>query len=127
MIVYDPSSPNGLESINQWVEAVVRYAPPEVCVVFVANKMDVDASAKDDPGHMERIKEDVKQYKDMLQATYIVHPELFYTSAKTGEGVREAFSVLANMIIKKNGEDEPIERSADRASLKVRDDDAMEE
>ncbi len=79
-----------LESLDQWVQAVFRVAG-EVPVVIAVNKVDL----KDEVLRMFDEKE-IQERAERFHAPFV------YTSAKTGQGVAEAFRLLGEEIVRKN-------------------------
>ncbi len=81
VVVFDLGDPDTFETAKTWVKEVKEFAGEQVRIVIAANKADLPTHAVDD-GTARRFAKSVKG-------------ELFYTSAKTGEGVDGMFSWLA--------------------------------
>jgi len=81
LYVFDLSRSSTQEAVAQEIEELKKEMP-NVPIVLVANKKDLF-----DETQLNEIKKDIK-FKDV-----------FYTSAKTGEGVEESFSCLAKHIL----------------------------
>lgn len=97
MIVYDQSENFGAESFHHWAENVQRHCDTHVAVVLVANKCDlVDPGTRDE--HRVKIADET--------GGFLTTSKLLFTSAKTTEGVVEAFAALVEAIMKKASEEE---------------------
>lgn len=86
IIVYDVTQPETFMALNTWYEAF-REVSPNALVVICANKVDLEDKrmVPVEPGYMLR---------DWYQAAY------YETSAKTGEEVVNAFSKVAEGVLR---------------------------
>ncbi len=90
LAIYDVTQPKSLDGIKSWIDEVRENAQtfPEIPIVLVANKIDL----RDDvPISLKTIQGFVKSKE--LKTAFIE------TSAKTGENIEEAFSILAKAIL----------------------------
>ncbi len=82
-IVCDGSRPETLDSLNSWYQEFTRVAG-KVPVIPLANKCDLPSEVTDD---------------SLASASRVVSQDFRRTSAKTGEGVEEAFLQLGKLIM----------------------------
>ena len=98
LVVFDVSNASSFEAVQSWIDELETVAAPLVStnfkVILVGNKIDLADRAVDP----DRITE----LSQRVGAPY------FEASAKTGEGVKEAFEALVRSIImsKRNDNDE---------------------
>ena len=85
--VYDVTRPYTTESLEQWIKDFKALAIPESVCVLVGNKIDLRTPTSFDTENGEKISKE-------LDLPFIE------TSAKTGEGVEEAFGMLGEGILK---------------------------
>jgi Ras-related protein Rab-1A len=85
--VYDVTSAESFEHVNDWLKEVNRYAAPETVKLLVGNKCDRTA---------DRVvtEEQAKEFADELGIPFIE------TSAKSAKNVEEAFLTMAGQLIK---------------------------
>jgi small GTP-binding protein len=81
--VVDSSRTETLEGIHDWVNSV-RQVVGEVPIIFVANKCDLERAVT-----QKMLDRDMEKYG----------APSFYTSAKTGERVSEAFKALGELVV----------------------------
>lgn len=86
IVVCDVSRKETLERAKDWVKLATRQNTEQVPIVLVANKCDLPMSFTED---------DVKSTAAGMKAPY------FMVSAKTGQNVESAFSILANKMLDK--------------------------
>ncbi|XP_073240992.1 ras-related protein Rab-8B-like [Porites lutea] len=85
VLVYDVTTEDSFKHIAQWLQNIQDNASPDVCKVLVGNKIDCDDERVIDTDKGKSISENA----DL---------EFFETSARTGEGVSEAFLAVARQI-----------------------------
>jgi len=105
IMVYDTTSSDSFDHVNDWLKEVNRYASESTCKLLVGNKADRIA---DRAVPTERAKE----FADDLGVAFLE------TSAKSGSNVEEAFLTMAGELIKQreaklaaNGGKERVDRS----------------
>ncbi|MFX0065890.1 MAG: Rab family GTPase [Candidatus Hermodarchaeota archaeon] len=84
MLVFDLTRPNTYGELQRWAQTLKQYAPKSDLIIL-ANKKDLTPSLD--------ISTKLEQLKTDLNAD-----SYYLTSAKTGEGVEEAFHTLASLI-----------------------------
>ncbi|KAL7535265.1 hypothetical protein ACHAWF_005114 [Thalassiosira exigua] len=87
IMVYDTTSSDSFDHVNDWLKEVNRYASEGTCKLLVGNKCDRTA---DRAVETERAKE----FADDLGVAFLE------TSAKTAKNVEEAFLTMAGELIK---------------------------
>jgi ankyrin repeat protein len=85
MLVYDVRNINSFESIQTWIRYISRCAPADVEWMILGNMTD-----------LENARKITKKQGETLAAEHSV--KFMETSAKTGQGINEAFLVLAQDI-----------------------------
>lgn len=86
ILAYDVTDPKSFKNITNWIRQIDSHAQKNVHKVLVGNKCDkADRKIKEEEG---------KQLAEENDMTY------FETSAKTGQGINEAFEYLAKLILK---------------------------
>lgn len=95
-IVYDVSRRSSFDNISNWIEELQKNVNQKVPIVIIANKIDLRNGLSNQnfihPDEGDRIVESIKS-KFGSPVKYIE------TSAKSGEGVAEAFTTLINELI----------------------------
>ena len=86
LIVFDLTNKESFKNIQKWINEVTVYTGKDVIFVCLGNKNDLKS------------KIDKNIINDFVKNTNI---EIFNVSAKTGEGVEEAFKHLIELLIKK--------------------------
>lgn len=87
IMVYDTTSSDSFDHVNDWLKEVNRYASEGTCKLLIGNKCD---RTSDRAVTMERAKE----FADDLGVAFLE------TSAKTAKNVEEAFLTMAGELIK---------------------------
>ncbi|XP_068711467.1 ras-related protein Rab-13-like isoform X1 [Montipora foliosa] len=85
ILVYDITTEDSFKHISQWLQNIQDNASPAVCKILVGNKLDCED---------ERIIGTIRG-KSISENAEL---EFFETSARTGEGVTEAFMAVARQI-----------------------------
>lgn len=88
-LLYDVSNTQSFEHVPSWLDSVAQNTLRKVPLILIGNKCDLALKVK------------VEEGKQMAQDNDV---PFFLTSAKTGEGVEEAFTSLAKMILKDQGQ-----------------------
>ena len=86
ILVFDFTRKNTLENLDYWLELIKENCFPSPNIVLFVNKKDINIE------NWEVTLEEVKSYAETRNLVY------FETSAKTGQGIKEGFSYLANEI-----------------------------
>mmetsp|Transcript_5504 Transcript_5504/g.7026 ORF Transcript_5504/g.7026 Transcript_5504/m.7026 type:complete len:214 (-) Transcript_5504:91-732(-) len=103
IMVYDVTSQDSFDHVNDWLKEVNRYAAEGTCKLLVGNKSDRSA---------DRVvtMEQAKEFADDIGVPFLE------TSAKSAANVEEAFLTMAGELIKQrlargqNGRDEESEK-----------------
>lgn len=88
VIVYDVTSVSSFKHVNEWLAEVNRYAAEDCCKLLIGNKIDLDKRAV--------TAGEGKGYAEELGMAFVE------TSACTGDGVPQAFSVITEALIKRD-------------------------
>jgi Ras-related protein Rab-1A len=86
-MVYDTTSSDSFDHVNDWLKEVNRYASEGTCKLLVGNKCDRSADRA-------VTTEQAKEFADDLGVAFLE------TSAKTAKNVEEAFLTMAGNLIK---------------------------
>ena len=86
-MVYDTTSSDSFDHVNDWLKEVNRYASEGTCKLLVGNKSDRTADRA-------VTAEQAKEFADDLGVAFLE------TSAKTAKNVEEAFLTMAGELIK---------------------------
>mmetsp|Transcript_13038 Transcript_13038/g.22362 ORF Transcript_13038/g.22362 Transcript_13038/m.22362 type:complete len:214 (-) Transcript_13038:1174-1815(-) len=87
IMVYDTTSSDSFDHVNDWLKEVNRYASEGTCKLLVGNKCDRVADRA-------VTTEQAKEFADDLGVAFLE------TSAKTAKNVEEAFLTMAGELIK---------------------------
>ena len=87
LIVFDVSKKESFESIQNWINEVTVYTGKDVVMICLGNKNDLKKGI------------DKKEIYEFQKKTGL---EIINVSAKTGDGVEEAFKHIIELLIKKN-------------------------
>jgi len=87
IMVYDTTSSDSFDHVNDWLKEVNRYASEGTCKLLVGNKCDRTADRA-------VTTEQAKEFADDLGVAFLE------TSAKTAKNVEEAFLTMAGALIK---------------------------
>ena len=87
LIVFDVTNRETFKNIENWIKEVTIFTGNDVVIVSLGNKSDLKKSIT---------KSDIDDLKKRTKL------EIFNVSAKTGEGVEDAFRHLIELLIKKN-------------------------
>ncbi|KAL7432793.1 hypothetical protein ACHAXM_003267 [Skeletonema potamos] len=87
IMVYDTTSSDSFDHVNDWLKEVNRYASEGTCKLLVGNKSDRTADRA-------VTTEQAKEFADDLGVAFLE------TSAKTAKNVEEAFLTMAGELIK---------------------------
>jgi small GTP-binding protein len=95
ILVFDVTDENSFKSIRTWYNEIQKYAPPEIFLILVGNKIDLE----------EKRTVSTEQGKELANELGISYIE---TSAKTGENINDAFKMLALQLVHKFVEAEEV-------------------
>ena len=87
MIVFDLTNKESFKNIENWINEVTVFTGSDVIFICLGNKCDLKKEIS--KGAIEDFKKKTKL-------------EIFIVSAKTGEGVEDAFTHIIELLIKKN-------------------------
>ena len=87
LIVFDVTKKESFESIQNWINEVTGYTGKDVIMVCLGNKNDLKKGI------------DKNEIYEFQKKTGL---EIINVSAKTGDGVEEAFKHIIELLIKKN-------------------------
>ena len=105
LIVFDVTKKESFENIQNWINEVTVYTGKDVVIICLGNKSDLKKEI------------DKKEIIDFKKNTNL---EILNVSAKTGEGVEEAFKHIIELLIKKkmeNKDDNEIKLAESRTKL----------
>ena len=105
LIVFDVTKKESFENIQNWINEVTVYTGNDVVIICLGNKNDLKKEI------------DKKEIIDFKKNTNL---EILNVSAKTGEGVKEAFKHIVELLIKKkmeNKDDNEIKLAESRTKL----------
>ena len=94
LIVFDVTNRETFKNIENWIKEVTVFTGNDVVIVSLGNKSDLKKSIT---------KSDIDDLKKRTKL------EIFNVSAKTGEGVEDAFKHIIELLIKKMFSDTPNE------------------
>lgn len=89
LLVYDTTDAETFEGINQWMQQIKQFGEENVNKMLVANKCD----------YPESEREVTKAQGEKLARDYGM--KFVETSAKTGQGVEDAFMLIAGDVMKR--------------------------
>ena len=89
LIVFDVTNKESFKNIENWINEVTAYTGKDVIIICLGNKNDLNK---------EISKNEIDDFKNRTKL------EIFYSSAKTGDGVEEAFKHIIELLIKKKEE-----------------------
>ena len=89
LIVFDLTQKESFENIENWINEVTVYTGKDVIMICLGNKSDLKKGI------------DKNLIDDFQKKTGL---EIINVSAKTGDGVEEAFKYIIELLIKKNME-----------------------
>ena len=87
LIVFDLTNEESFKSIQNWINEVTVFTGKDVIIICLGNKCDLKK---------EISKNTIDEFKKKTNL------EIFNVSAKTGEGVEEAFKHIIELLILKN-------------------------
>ena len=87
LIVFDVTKKESFENIQNWINEVTVYTGKDVIMICLGNKNDLKKYI------------DNKEINEFKKKTGL---EIINVSAKTGDGVEEAFKHIIELLIKKN-------------------------
>ena len=87
LIVFDLTNKESFKNIQNWIDDVSVYTGKDVIFICLGNKSDLKK---------EISKSTIEDFKKKTKL------EIFNVSAKTGDGVEDAFKHLIELLIKKN-------------------------
>ena len=87
LIVFDLTNPESFNNIQNWINEVTVFTGKDIIFICLGNKNDLKK---------EISKSTIDDFKKKTKL------EIFNVSAKTGDGVEEAFRHIIELLIKKN-------------------------
>ena len=87
LIVFDLTNEESFKNIKTWIKEVTSFTGQDVIILCLGNKMDI----KNEINH-----DIIEQFKKETNL------EIYNVSAKTGEGIENAFIHIIELLIKKN-------------------------
>ncbi|KAK4049718.1 hypothetical protein OIV83_003993 [Microbotryomycetes sp. JL201] len=103
LLVFDISSRSSFDSCASWLEDLRAWGEPDLVVLLVGNKGDLINDNDDDSTHRAVTKEEAEQWArdNNVTAGYVE------TSAKSGQGVLDAFDTLTRRVHDRQQESRP--------------------
>lgn len=95
MLCYDITDPTSAQNVKSWLIEIEKHAPVDVRIVLCGTKFDL----QNDPFQSENIRLSQEIIVDIL-ACYPDVKHHCQTSAKTGEGVEDAFLKMVDCMMK---------------------------
>jgi len=96
-MAYDLTAPSSLRNVEAvWLQEVKKYASPESSLMMVGNKLDLASAYSLNVESTREMAENFTRY--CAPGKIVANVE---TSAKTGEGVEDAFLCLVRDMMKK--------------------------
>ncbi len=89
LIVFDVTNKESFKNIENWIKEVTVFTGNDVIIICLGNKSDLKKGIN---------KSDIDDFKKKTKL------EIINVSAKTGEGVEDAFKHIIELLIKKNME-----------------------
>ena len=87
LIVFDLTNQESFKNIQNWINEVTVFTGKDVTIICLGNKSDLKKEIS------KNVIDDFKKKANL---------EIFNVSAKTGDGVEEAFKHIIELLIKKN-------------------------
>ncbi len=87
LIVFDLTNQESFKNIQNWINEVTVFTGKDVTIICLGNKSDLKKEIS------KNVIDDFKKKANL---------EIFNVSAKTGDGVEEAFKHIMQLLIKKN-------------------------
>ena len=87
LIVFDLTNKESFKNIENWINEVTVFTGKDVIIICLGNKNDLKKAIS---------KNTIEDFKKKTKL------EIFNVSAKTGDGVEDAFKHLIELLIKKN-------------------------
>ena len=87
LIVFDLTNQESFKNIQNWINEVTVFTGKDVTIICLGNKSDLKKEIS------KNVIDDFKKKTNL---------EIFNVSAKTGDGVEEAFKHIIELLIKKN-------------------------
>lgn len=106
ILVFDVTSPDTLQKISGWVEELQNHANEDIVMVLAANKSDLPTEEGKSVSPSE-----AGAFADQIPA------KLFETSAKSGQGISELFTHVAEKLLE-NSKAKKTQASNDTGSKK---------
>jgi small GTP-binding protein len=91
ILVFDATTPESLNSVDSWAAELADHGNEDIVMVVAANKADL--LSERDPSTVV----DEKMAQDFAQG---IGANLFYTSAKTGEGITDLFRHVSEQLVR---------------------------
>ena len=111
IVVYDVNDKDSFDNVLRWMEEAQRYCNDDVLTIVVGCKTDLKNEAKGFYG-----KDRMKEVLENAQLVEVFG--VYEASAKTGEGVQEAFGALTEELVNRRlNERNPLRRGGKVISL----------
>jgi len=91
ILVFDATTPTSLELVDSWAAELADHGNEDIVMVVAANKCDL--MAEKEPGSCV----DQKAADEFAKS---ISASLFYTSAKTGDGIGKLFKFLSEELVR---------------------------
>ena len=86
ILFYSVDNKDSYNHLQNWLDSIREHNDPDTPVIIIGNKADLK---------WEVNKEDAQNYAKRHDL------DIFFTSAKTGENINEAFTSIANLVLRK--------------------------
>jgi small GTP-binding protein len=95
LLCYDITDPTTAENVKNWLSEIEKHAPEDIPIVLCGTKADLQSN------HFQ--SENIRLSSEIIKDVLASYPEIKHhciTSAKTGEGVEDAFLKLVDVMLK---------------------------
>ena len=95
ILVFDVTRLESYQSLDNWLEEIKKHVERPVPIILIGNKIDLRAEIKD---HLT--EKDGQKARENIQANNSANVLYIETSAKTGEKVNDAFTLIVDELMK---------------------------